>query len=189
MCPNVAPMLVPGVVGTCMSSSESAASTAAVSAVARVWMAWSKEARVIWRMLSTPELALRDASSDASSASGMGAPLSWCADMRLSASGCQHQFSSIWLGASTKSRSTCVPENIASCAFEQTWCITWPNSWKNVSTSPCESSAGFASVGFGKLHTAAATGCCQPPPAGAQPGCSPKHAAWPYLPSRGCMSM
>ena len=95
-----------------------------MSAEAAVWIAWSKEARTIWRMLRIPELALREASSAAISASGIGSPVWWCADIRASAAGCQHQFSSIWEGASTKSRSTRVPANISSSALLHSWCIT-----------------------------------------------------------------
>jgi hypothetical protein len=54
-------------------------------------------------------LALRLAASRAIKSSGSGWPVLWCLDRRLRIDGCQHQFSSIWLGASTKSRSTLVP--------------------------------------------------------------------------------
>eukprot|EP00965_Chrysotila_dentata_P039674 1318580-Pleurochrysis_carterae.AAC.4 len=135
-----------------------------------------------------PALAVREAKSALSSSSGIGSPVSWCLLIRASASGFQHQFSSICEGASTKSRSTRVPANISSSTVEQSWCITCPNSWKNVSTSRWVSKAGDSAVGLGKLHTMAATGGMRRPPS-TQPGCSPKHAAWPYLPARGCMSM
>ena len=135
MCPNAAAMLVPGVVGIPISSCCIFESTAAVSAFADVWIVWSNVASVSWRMLKIPWFALREARSALRSASGMGSPLAWWPLIRLSASGCQHQFSSICDGASTKSRSTRVPANMASSAREQIWCITWPNSWKKVSTS------------------------------------------------------
>src|SRR5438874_6826809 len=38
-------------------------------------------------------------------------------------------------GASTKSRSTLVPECWLYSVLDSTPCSTWPNSWKNVSTS------------------------------------------------------
>ena len=43
-------------------------------------------------------------------------------------------YSSIWEGASTKSRSTAVPEKEAKAVSEQRLCMTWPNSWKKVVT-------------------------------------------------------
>ena len=42
--------------------------------------------------------------------SGMGSPLRWWRVKPRNTSGCQHQCSSICDGASTKSRSTLVPE-------------------------------------------------------------------------------
>src|SRR5262245_5666011 len=42
-------------------------------------------------------------------------------------------------GASTKSRSTLVPECWLYSVSESTPCSTWPNSWKSVSTSLCVS--------------------------------------------------
>src|SRR5262245_53504037 len=42
-------------------------------------------------------------------------------------------------GASTKSRSTLGPECWLYSVFDSTPCSTWPNSWKNVSTSLCVS--------------------------------------------------
>ena len=109
--------------------------------------------------------------------------------MRASAPASQHQFSSICDGASTKSLSTAVPakrEKVGS--EEQSPCMQCPNSWKKVSTSECLSSEGSSSVGFVKLHTHAEMGSCRAPPGRVQAGCRPQHAAWPYLPSRGCMS-
>lgn len=105
--------------------------------------------------------------------------------MRRSGSSSHTQFSSICDGASTKSRSTWVPLNMANSACEQSWCITCPNSWKQVSTSPCCSSDGASGVGLVKLATMAAMAICLLPSGRRQPGCRPKQAACPYLPSLG----
>lgn len=66
---------------------------------------------------------------------------------------------------------------------EQSSCMICPNSWKKVSTSWCCSKEGQLRVGFVKLDTMAATGILRFPSGRRHPGWSPKHAAWPYLPS------
>lgn len=66
---------------------------------------------------------------------------------------------------------------------EQSSCMTCPNSWKKVSTSWCCRREGQLLVGFVKLATMAATGILRFPSGPTHPGWSPKHAAWPYLPS------
>lgn len=61
--------------------------------------------------------------------------------------------------------------------------MTWPNSWKYVSTSSCCSSDGASAVGLLKLATMAATDIWRVPSGSRQPGWRPKQAAWPYFPS------
>ncbi len=50
--------------------------------------------------------------------------------------------------------------NFAKFAFAQIWCITCPNSWKNVSTSSCVNNDGLLLVALVKLQTIAQTGSC-----------------------------
>ena len=185
-------------------------------------------------------------------------------DIFLNGSSSQHQFSSIWLGASTKSRSTlgkkggvkiityhrilsrgrstltsgdvhlymqlkyslrCLrlkQENSASfftprptyycskthqktkklsqwpnlrnanCGVsvtEHMLCMTWPNSWKKVSTSSWSSKAGLLAVDLLKFAIIAqAEGCLSLPPTPPQPGWMANTAACPNLPSLGCRS-
>ena len=63
--------------------------------------------------------------------------------------------------------------------------MTWPNSWKYVSTSSCCSRDGASAVALLKLATMAATDIWREPSGKRQPGCRPKQAAWPYFPSLG----
>lgn len=63
-----------------------------------------------------PVLACRDLMSFSSSSWGMALPVRKCWDIRSSGSFSHTQFSSICDGASTKSRSTCVPLNMANSA-------------------------------------------------------------------------
>lgn len=67
--------------------------------------------------------------------------------------------------------------------FEHSSCITWPNSWKYVSTSWCWRREGHPFLGLVKLATIAATGSLRFPSGPLQPGVSPIQAACPYFPS------
>ena len=49
-------------------------------------------------------------------------------------------------GSSTKSHHTLVPERLSNRVLANIPCSEWPNSWRNVSTSPKVSSAGFSAV-------------------------------------------
>jgi hypothetical protein len=64
----------------------------------------------------------------------------------------------IWDGASTKSRSVFVPENLASSARVRVWWRMCPNSWNSISTSSWSSSEGRSAVGLVALATIADTG-------------------------------
>ena len=56
-------------------------------------------------------------------------------------------------GSSTKSHHTLVPLRLSKRVFANIPCSEWPNSCRNVSTSPSVSSAGFWSVGLVKFIT------------------------------------
>ncbi|XP_073662004.1 uncharacterized protein [Tursiops truncatus] len=63
------------------------------------------------------------------------------------------------------------------CAWERSWCIACPTSWKLVSRSSCCSREGRLGVGLVKLATMAAMAIWQLPSCCRQPGCRPKQAA------------
>lgn len=58
---------------------------------------------------------------------------------------------------------------------------TCPISWKNVTTSSCRMSAGFAGVGFARFATIAVSGYERDPSALSYPGRSGQTAAWEYF--------
>ena len=89
---------------------------------------------------------------------GTFSPVCQCPLTRARISFSQHQFSSACEGHSTKSLSVLVPEKRLYLVWPNTPCITWPNSWKNVSNSECRNTEGFSEVAFVKLHTIARTG-------------------------------
>ncbi len=63
--------------------------------------------------------------------------------------------------------------------------MLWPNSWKNVSTSPWVSSAGLPGAGCGQLPTIALWASRTLPSGSTRRGTSGKLAKWSYLPGRG----
>src|SRR5882762_6278647 len=72
----------------------------------------------------------------------IGAPDWWWRANAESTEGSQHHSSSICDGASTKSHSVRTPEMPAQRVRPpRRWCRRCPNSWKNVTTSPCSSNA------------------------------------------------
>ena len=95
---------------------------------------------------------------------GGGSPVSQWRANRSSASRSQHQFSMIWLGSSTKSQATLVPARLRTSTRLSRWCIRWPNSWKTVSTSRCESRAGWPASGGVTLPQMTPTCGRHPPP-------------------------
>ena len=94
---------------------------------------------------------------------GSVAPVSWCFDRRFRPSTVQHQFSSIWEGASTKSRGHLASVVELPSPAEHKPCMMCPNSWKNVTQFECRNNAGLPSAeGAGKLHNIQSTGTWSP---------------------------
>lgn len=107
--------------------------------------------RALFRFLMANFLSMRE--------SGRVRDVRWCLDNLFNMFLSQHQFSNIYEGSSTKSLSTLVPENLAKAASEQMLCITWPNSWKKVSTSSKLIRESYSALlALLKLHTIAHTG-------------------------------
>jgi len=126
ICPKLAEKLVPSVIGTLITVSCSSLSTAAVSDSRREWIVWSKIPKKSCLHVRRPTLAFFAAISFSTIVVGILSPVSMWRLSRSRGSGSQHQFSSIWLGASTKSRSTAVPAKRGSTAWLAKLWTPWP---------------------------------------------------------------
>ena len=115
------------------------------------------------------------------SASGMRSPVCMWRANRSSASRSQHQFSMICEGSSTKSHATLVPARLRDLNAREQWWSRCPNSWKIVSTSRCDSSAGASPSGGVTLAQIS-------PTCGVQPGASARRSRSPFIhaPPRFC---
>ena len=140
-----------GSVGTRQSAIEArtrgSRSASPANSAARMCMSRSIFANATWRIAAHADLKFLAAVILRKRASGIGAPVSKCRAKRSSPSRSQHQFSMICEGSSTKSHATLVPFSDLISTSPMRWWIRCPNSWKIVSTSRWESSAGRPGAG------------------------------------------